>query len=115
MERAFSMRILLDECVPRKLSKALTGHTVQTTVQAGFAGLKDKRLMSAISGRCDVFITVDRNLRYQQNLTAIPFAVVVLAARSTDLIDLLGLVPQILKALPGLRAGDLIEITDQSI
>jgi predicted nuclease of predicted toxin-antitoxin system len=109
------MRILLDECMPRKFAKALPGYPVQTTVQLGFAGLKDKLLLSAISGKCDVFITVDRNLRYQQNLTGIPFAVVVLAGRSTELPDLLALAPQLLATLSDLRHGDLIEITPWTI
>jgi hypothetical protein len=75
------MRVLLDECVTRYLKRDLIGHEVFTVEEAGFNGLKNGRLLQAMSGRFDVLVTVDQNLRYQQNLGAYALAVVVLKAR----------------------------------
>ena len=76
------MRILLDESLPRTLSRELTGHQVQTVQRQGWAGLKNGALLQRAAGEYDVLITSDRNLEYQQNLTRLQIAVVVLAATS---------------------------------
>jgi predicted nuclease of predicted toxin-antitoxin system len=75
------MRILLDESLPRTLARELTGHQVQTVQRQGWAGLKNGALLQRAAGEYDVLITGDRNLEYQQNLTRLQIAVVVLAAR----------------------------------
>ena len=56
------MRILLDESLPRRLSRALGEHTVTTVVEAGWSGVKNGRLLELAAGQFDVFITADRNL-----------------------------------------------------
>lgn len=56
------MRVLLDECLPRKLGRLLVGHEVTKVQQAGWAGLVNGRLLQQIDGSHDAFITVDRNL-----------------------------------------------------
>jgi len=63
-----------------------------------------------MSGQFEVFITVDANLKFQQNLSALKVAVVVLRAHSNDLSDLLPLVPQVLVALETIQPGVMIEI-----
>jgi hypothetical protein len=62
------MRVLLDECVTRYLKRDLPGHEVFTVEEAGFKGLKNGRLLQAAAGQYGALITVDQNLRYQQNL-----------------------------------------------
>ena len=60
------MRLLLDESVPRRLKKSLPNHTVQTTVEMGWGGIKNGELLRRAASVFDAFITVDKNLPYQQ-------------------------------------------------
>ena len=75
------MRILLDESLPRRLRGDLTGHAVVTVAQCGWSGLENGELLQVAAGRFDAFLTADQNTEYQQNLNALPLAVVVLVAR----------------------------------
>lgn len=77
-----TFRILLDECIDRRLAKKITGHFVRTAVEMGWAGLDNGRLLSRAEKEFDVFITVDRNLSFQQNLTKFEIAVLVLRSPS---------------------------------
>src|SRR5262245_17466383 len=104
------MRVLLDECLPRRLKKLLTGHDVQTVPEAGWAGKKNGELLALLAGRFEVFVTIDKNMVYQQNLTQVSFGVVVLSARSNRLADLEPLVPKVLDALRGLKPGQLVRV-----
>ncbi len=61
------MRILLDECVPRKLGGHLSGHTVTTVPKQKLGGTKDDRLLQAAAAGFDLLITEDRNLIFQQH------------------------------------------------
>ena len=83
------MRILLDECLPARLRQDLPGHEVQTVPQAGWASIKNGKLLRLISdsGKFDVFLTMDKNLPRQQRLNNLPFAVVVLRAKSNRFED----------------------------
>lgn len=87
------MRLLLDESVPARLARALPLHEVRTVVGMGWSGVKNGRLLALAADGFDAFITVDKNLPYQQNLAALPVAVVVLDAPSNELHALLPLVP----------------------
>lgn len=99
------MRLLLDECVDRRLARDLAGHEVKTVPQAGWAGKKNGALLAPAETAFDVFITVDRNLSFQQNLSEFNIAVLVLHAPSNRLEDLRPLAPKILSALPALAKG----------
>ena len=99
------MRLLLDECVDRRLARDLTWHEVKTVTQMGWAGIKNGELLSRAGAEFDVFITVDRNLSFQQNLPAFDIAVVVLCAPSNRLADLRRLIPRLLSILPTLSEG----------
>ena len=103
------MRVLLDECLPRRLKAHLTGHQVMTVPEAGWAGKKNGELLRAASGLVDAFITIDSILAYQ-HLIDLPFAVVVISARSNRLQELLPLVPQILDALSTAQAGHVMRV-----
>jgi predicted nuclease of predicted toxin-antitoxin system len=74
------MRILLDECLPARLRRDLPGHDVLTVPRAGWAGIKNSKLLRLIgdSANYDVFLTMDKSLQHQQPLTGLAFAVVVL-------------------------------------
>ena len=100
------MKILLDECIDRRLARELKGHTVKTVPQMGWAGIKNGRLLAAAEKEFDVFVTVDRNLSFQQHLPKFNIAVLVLRARSNRLSDLRPLVPAILAGFAALKAGE---------
>jgi len=105
------MKVLLDECVTRYLKRDFVGHTVLTVEEAGFKGLKNGRLLQAASGSYDVLVTVDRNLQHQQNVTAIPIAVVVLEAKRATYPVLKLLMPKVLHALENISAGQVIVVS----
>lgn len=99
------MRILLDECIPQRLGRELVGHEVGTVSQMGWAGLKNGLLLAQAAGHFDVFLTVDKNLPKQQQLTAHAIVVVVLRCATNDINDLRKLVPQPLTAPPTMTKG----------
>ena len=104
------MKILLDECIDRRLARDLKGHTVRTAPQMGWAGIKNGRLLAAAQKEFDVFVTVDRNLSFQQHLPKFDIAVLVLRARSNRLADLQPLVPAMLAIFPTLKSGEATTI-----
>jgi hypothetical protein len=61
----------------------------------GWSGVKNGDLLRLAAASFDVFITVDKNLPYQQSLATLPLAVIVLDAQSNDLPALLPLVPKL--------------------
>jgi hypothetical protein len=104
------MRILLDESLPRELRAELSGHEVHTVREAGWSGLKNGDLLQRAAGKFDAFVTADQNLRYQQNLGALPLAVVVLAAESNRIEALRPLVPTLFARLAVLQPRTLVQI-----
>jgi len=106
------MRVLLDECVPRPLRRQMTGHDVRTIREMGWAGKKNGELLALMTtDGFEALLTVDQNLRYQQNLAAANVAVIVLVAFSNRLPDLVPLMPSVQVALGSIKPGDVIEIT----
>ena len=97
------MRLLLDESVPSRLRRSLTDHSVRTVVEAGWSGIKNGKLLTLAAAEFDAFITVDKNLSFQQNLEKLPIAVVVLDAVSNELSVLMPLVPALLRELASLQ------------
>jgi hypothetical protein len=87
------MRLLLDECVPARLRKALPSHQVSTVPEEGWSGVKNGKLLVLAAEKFDALVTVDKNLPYQQSITSLPVSVFVLDAPSNELSYLLPLVP----------------------
>lgn len=105
------MRILLDECLPARLERALPDHEVHTVQGLGWAGIKNGALLRrAVEQWFDVFLTVDRNLEYQQHVPGLALAIIAIRAPSNDIVDLLPLVPAVLDMLPHVRPGRVIRI-----
>ena len=103
--------MLLDECVVRDFKKDLAGHKVSTVVEAGFGGLENGELLRAASGKYDVLITVDRNLSFQQNISSLQIAVLILMAAGITYADLRPLVPKVLHQLSVVKAGETYRIS----
>jgi hypothetical protein len=100
------VRVLLDECLPKRLKRELVGHDVKTAPEMGWASKRNGELLALAVGHFDVFVTADRNLSYQQDVSAFDIAVIVLAARSNRLDDLRPVVPRLLEILPtAIRRG----------
>ncbi|MBX7133520.1 MAG: hypothetical protein K1X67_12675 [Fimbriimonadaceae bacterium] len=96
------MRILLDHCVDIRFKSLLEGHDIAHTKEMGWETLSNGALLdSAEATGFEVFITVDKNLRHQQDLSRRKLAVVTLASRFTGLDDIQRLVPQVLQFLGG--------------
>lgn len=105
------MKVLLDECVTRYLKRDFTGHEVHTIEEAGFKGLKNGRLLQAASSRYDVLVTVDQNIKYQQNLKTSDVAIIVLKAKRSTYPLLKPLIPQVLEFLEKIKPGEVIVIS----
>ena len=101
------MRVLLDECLPRRLKGELAGHDAKTVPECGWAGVKNGQLLGRAVGQFDVFLTVDRNVAFQQNLAAYAIAVVAMHSVSNDLDDLRPLLPDLLAVLPTVKPGTI--------
>lgn len=99
------MKLLLDECVDQRLAAEIQGHAVKTVPEMGWASFKNGQLLSLAQYDFDVFITVDRNLPYQQRLPTFNIAVVILQAPTNRLADLKPLVPRLLAELQTAPVG----------
>ncbi len=104
------MRVLLDACVPQSLRHKLPNHQVETARYARLEGLVDAELLNAAEYRFDAIVTCDRSVQWQQNMSGRSITVVVLAARTNRIADLLPLVPELLQVLQDVKPGEVREI-----
>ncbi len=104
------MRILLDECIDRRLAKEIQGHEVVTVPQAGWAGVQNGDLLRRAQDQFDVFVTVDRNLSFQQPLAQFAIAVIVLEAPTNRLQDLRRLMSQLQRILSSAPKGQVSRV-----
>ena len=104
------MRVLLDENLPHDLIAMLVGHEVVTVQGLGWAGTKNGDLLKRASRQIDALVTMDRKLEREHDLSGLPFGVVVIAARSNRMQDLLPLLDGLLGALTKLVPGNVIRL-----
>ncbi|HSS75992.1 MAG TPA: DUF5615 family PIN-like protein [Thermoanaerobaculia bacterium] len=81
------MRILLDECIDRRLANDIAGHEVKTAPQMGWASIKNGELLALAEQQFEIFVTADRNLSFQQHLPRYSLAVIVLRAMNCRRLD----------------------------
>jgi hypothetical protein len=98
--------MFLDECVDWRLARDIVGHEINTARQLGWRAIKNGELLARASKEFDVFVTVDRNLSFQQNGSTLSIAVIVLRARTNRLANLRPLVAQLLAAIAAGRRFD---------
>ena len=108
------MKLYLDECIDRGLARHFVGHEVRTARQMRWTSVQNGALLSRAAAQFDVFITVDRNLAFQQNLATLPIPVVVLRARTNRLADLVPLVPATLARLTAALPKAIIVIGEEN-
>ena len=104
------MRVLLDECVPKRVRQELPGHAVKTVVEMGWSGVKNGELLRRASSEFDCFLTVDRNLQFQQNVVGLKIAVIVVHARENDFASLRPLMREVQTALGRLQPGQVVDV-----
>ncbi|HVR40475.1 MAG TPA: DUF5615 family PIN-like protein [Thermoanaerobaculia bacterium] len=106
------MRILLDECVPRRLKKNLRsqGRLVLTVTDAGLSSYTNGQLLRRIDGQFDVFITVDKSIQFQQDLAAYDIAFVLLRSRSNDIADVEPVLTRFLTRVDELKRRALLVV-----
>ena len=92
---------------------AANGHECLTVQETGWSGKANGALLDLAEGNFDVLVTVDTNLKYQQNLTGRKLAVVILRARSNRLTALIPHFPACLKALASVEPGEIIYVGTQ--
>jgi len=95
---------------PAWLARSLAAHSVTTVQRRGWAGIKNGDLLALAEKEFDAFITVDRKLSEQQDLTRFQIAVLLLRAPSNRLEDIRPLARDILQKLPQATAGLVTEI-----
>ncbi len=105
------MKILLDECIDRRITRELPGLDIRTVPQMGWAGIKNGELMSVAAVQFDVFITVDRNLSFQQNLSKFDIGLIVLRSRSNRYSDLVPFATRIIDSLPSVTSGNALVLS----
>jgi hypothetical protein len=76
------VKVLLDECIDWRLGRDIISHDVKTARQMGWATVKNGELLTLASQHFDVFVTVDRNLTFQQNLASFLIAVIVPSSKN---------------------------------
>ncbi|MGA2966500.1 MAG: DUF5615 family PIN-like protein [Terriglobales bacterium] len=100
------MKILLDECLPRRLKDRFADHDCHTVPEALLGGKKNGELLTIAERRgFEVFLTMDKGLAYEQNLAGRQIAVVILRAKSNRLVDLAPLVDECLRLMRSIRPG----------
>jgi predicted nuclease of predicted toxin-antitoxin system len=104
------VNVLLDECVDWRLARDIVGHDVKTARQMGWTTIKNGELLALAAGKFEVFVTVDRNLSFQQNLISYPIAIIVLRAKTNRLADLKPLTPKLLAAIESARPGVVVDV-----
>jgi predicted nuclease of predicted toxin-antitoxin system len=107
------MKVLLDECLPKRLKRELRGHDISTVQEMGWAGVKNGALLSLIQDAgFEVFLTIDGSLKYQQNLRGINFAITLLRALDNTFDTLRMLMPEVMDAMKTIKAGEFVHINE---
>ena len=105
------MKVLLDECVPRKLKREIANHEVVTVTEHGWSGVKNGELLNLAATEFDIFLTVDQNLSFQQNLKNFDIGIILMVARNNRLKTLLPLIPALRLAIEDVKPGEIIRIS----
>jgi predicted nuclease of predicted toxin-antitoxin system len=105
------MRVLLDENLPRKLKRHFgEGVEALTVRDCGWTGMKNGALLGIAQSEFDVFITTDKGIPYEQNLSSFSIAIIILEASSDRFEDLAVLLPQLDETLKFIQVGELVRI-----
>ncbi len=101
------MKVLLDDCLPKKLKRDIEADFVQTVPEAGWASKKNGELLRLAEVDFDVLLTNDQNMEHQQNLQKFDLAFIVLVALTNDIADLKPLMRAANEALKTIKTGKI--------
>jgi predicted nuclease of predicted toxin-antitoxin system len=100
------MKILLDECITKRLKNKLPEYKVNTVFEMGWSGLKNGNLMKvAVENSFEIFLTIDKNIEYQQNLKSYEIAVVILNTVNSKIEYLEELLPKFKQEINNFEKG----------
>jgi len=102
------LKVLLDESVPRLVKTQLPEFEITTVQEMGWTGLKNGDLLKRAEEKFDVFVTADKNLRFQQSLSGKRLSVIVLPSNQVPVVVLL--LSAITEALRRFQPGTFVEI-----
>jgi hypothetical protein len=106
------MRIILDECLPRRVLRDIPDHHVTTVPRQGWAGITNGALLTRITSDFDIFITMDSNIVHQQNLKGLQVCLIVLHGPNSRYETLQPLLPQIRSAIANAQPGSVFHLGD---
>lgn len=101
------MKVLLDECLPKKLKFEIDAEFVQTVPEAGWASMQNGELLRLAEKSFDVLVTNDRNMEHQQTISGFDVAFIVLVAPTNDIADLLPLMSKVNIILDSIKPGTI--------
>ena len=101
------MKVLLDECLPKKLKREVEADEVKTVPEVGWASKTNGELLRLAQLDFDVLLTNDQNLEHQQNLKKFNLAFVVLVGLTNDIEDLKPLMPAANEAMRTIQPGEI--------
>jgi len=102
------VKILIDECLPHQVRACLTGHDSRTVKYAGYGGYENGDLLRIAEDQYDLFITSDKNLRYQQNLRGRKLAILLLSTNDRN--EILNNGERILATVNRMKGSDFVEM-----
>jgi hypothetical protein len=102
------VKILVDESLPRYVKHMVREHQVFTVQEMGWGGLKNGPLLARLEGVFDVFLTADKNLRYQQNLKERRVAIVIFPSNKLSVVKQLE--ASLHSVLAGIVSGSFVEL-----
>ncbi len=102
------MKIIIDECVPSIVKRGLPERQIVSVQEMGWAGIKNGELLKLVVAEFDVFITSDKNLRHQQNLTTLAISIILLPSNQVPVIK--AMLPNIDEALSKITQQKFVEL-----
>lgn len=88
------MKVLLDECVTKKLKKHLDGFEVATVREMNLSGIKNGSLLAfCVEQGFEVLLTIDKNMMFQQNMNKYEITIVVLNSKTSKIEELVEFIP----------------------
>ena len=105
------MKIIIDECLPKRLTQFFPEEEVWTVSQIGLSGSEDRVLLDELDIKnIDIFITIDGNIEYQQQFKNRVFGTVIIRAVSNRFSDLLHLKDELVNTVTNVTPGNVIHI-----
>ena len=106
-------RVLFDEDVPRQLRRDLPEFAIRTVQEEGWSSIKNGELLRISSLTFDVFVTADKRLRHQQNISACDIGVVVLGTYDVRLPRLQEILPELRSAIQSVTPGTVVVVAEE--